>query len=135
MKLSKSDFKEIVRECLLEILQEGVSGNVQRPRVTESREPVKRPQMNQVEAQRRRAIAEAVKVGSGGDPILSQLLADTARTTLPTMMESESRGPRQVAPDAISQLVDRATPDQIFGEEAVSKWADLAFATPKKRIE
>ena len=135
MKLSKGEFKDLVKECLLEILQEGLTGGAPKARVNEHRELPRKPQVNQAELQRRRALAEAVKINAGGDPVMQSLLADTAANTLPRMMESESRTQRPVGQDAISQLVDKATPDQLFGDDTVSKWAELAFSAPMKRHE
>jgi hypothetical protein len=50
------------------------------------------------------------------------------------MLESEGRRGNYIPPTGnIERKVAMSTPDQLFGEEVSSKWADLAFADFSKK--
>ena len=107
MALTKAELKMIVKECLIEILSEGL-GSMQAP----ARPPVGRAVNGTVREQRtangRRkpefdprldtpigngrqatdALKEAIKREAGGNPIMAAILADTAMTTLPTQLSN-----------------------------------------------
>ena len=63
------------------------------------------------------------------DPIMSDILADTAMTTLREQKEGgRPSGPSiQANGDQASKIVDQNSPEALFGN-ASSKWANLAFA-------
>jgi hypothetical protein len=67
------------------------------------------------------------------DPILSEMLADTAQTTLPAQMSADhARGPSNTSTppaDRAASIVQSSTPEDLFGGEASSKWATLAFGS------
>ena len=69
------------------------------------------------------------------DPVLSSILADTAKTTLQEQRGAESTGPGGVsittsmAGDGAARVAAQSTPEDLFGESA-NKWADLAFSSP-----
>ena len=67
------------------------------------------------------------------DPIMSDILADTAMTTLKEQKEgSRPSGPSVMASgDQAAKLVNQSSPEELFGGQA-SNWANLAFA-PSKR--
>lgn len=174
---SKAALKNIVKECLIEILAEGLIGNnkatiresrelrgvmqeayektpnrrisehtLQQPtRVTKSRQP----------SQKRTSYLDSIKMGVDAsasdslvpssaiqqkvktitsDPIMSDILADTAMTTLREQKESSrSQGPSVMAGgDKAAKIVDQSSPEDLFGNQA-SKWADLAFAPSIRR--
>jgi hypothetical protein len=147
MKVSKSLLKSIVKECLIEILAEGMGNSLveavslqeetlpsqpSRQRPTLPKAPARR--LSQAHLDRRvqapprtgpSPIEAAIKEGSGGDPILASMLADTARTTLPAMLEGD-RSMQGGSAGGVEQITH--SPEEIFGEETTSKWADLAFA-------
>ena len=63
------------------------------------------------------------------DPIMNEIFADTAATTLREQASADSR--RSTTPvvhrDEASRIVDQAPLEDIFGD-ASQNWADLAFA-------
>lgn len=139
MAVRKSDLKSIVKECLLEILTEGIGSssrmveNTQKkntqPIFSEYSKSSKGPSQ-----QTRRAstqLSDAVKRESGGDRVLESILADTAVSTLPKMLQNESRPSTPVSGGVVEQVVASVDPSEIFGEETTSKWADLAFMSTK----
>jgi hypothetical protein len=171
---SKAALKNIVKECLIEILAEGLVGNNkatlrearelrgtmqesyektssrrisetalhQPTQVTKSRQP----------AQRRPSYLDSIKMGVDSaterqttqikntvknltsDPIMSDILADTAMTTLQEQKEgSRPNGPSVMSGgDQAAKIVDQSSPDELFGGQA-NKWADLAFAPSIRR--
>lgn len=141
MKLSKSDLKNIVKECLVEILNEGLAGSLvtsrpatastllqhaSRPRAIESKHssPASTPHLR-----------EAVRREAGGNKVMESILADTAASTLPKMLEGDRKGYAATpAPGGVvEQVVAAATPEDLFGEDVASKWADLAFSSSPKK--
>lgn len=149
MKINKEQFKHIVKECLLEILSEGIGQGVQpqlsqKPRVNET---VKRPSASsdlisygkkqQQPQQDLKKIKEQASALAGGDPIMASIFADTAKTTLPQMLQNESnpRAAMVESNDPTDRLVASATPIDIFGEEAADKWSTLAFAPTSNKIK
>tara|TARA_A100001515_G_scaffold79976_1_gene63486 strand:- start:621 stop:1118 length:498 start_codon:yes stop_codon:yes gene_type:complete len=159
-KLTKKVIKSIVKECLVEILSEGIGA----PALLESNgdtRPGSRKSLNssvgerQKSSYRRRMGLDKIQFGNseGGevknenfeknikgaasamtsDPVLSSILADTARTTLQEQLGAESTGPggasipSSMAGDAAERIVANSNPEEMFGESA-SKWAQLAFA-------
>ena len=68
------------------------------------------------------------------DPILNEVLADTAQTTLPGQMRADAKSPSVLSSvagmpgaDQAARVVENNDPSDIFGEETASKWAQLAF--------
>ena len=144
MKMTRSEMKLIVKECLMEILKEGLGGNsqlsdkVQKPmsrsNFSESRKvesqaapvkDIKRPTNH---------LKNAVRIEAGGNKIMESILADTAASTLPKMLQSDSKAHVPASHGGlVEQVVASTTPEEIFGKDASSKWADLAFmSSPKK---
>ena len=166
---SKTALKNIVKDCLIEILAEGLVGNNKatlrearelRGTIQESYEKnasrriveTKFQQPTQVTksrqtAQRRPSYLDSIKMGVDSaserqssmikntvknltnDPVMSDILADTAMTTLQEQKEgSRPSGPSVMAGgDQAAKIVDQSSPDELFGGQA-SKWADLAFS-------
>lgn len=143
-KLLRSELKEIVKECLVEILSEGI-GNKKRKVSKKPRQPRQyENKMNSAQAKKRHYL-ESIEYGDipvvkdktkkklnsniTKDPVLNSILADTAKTTLQEQLSAERRG--NSAPtgnmDKAAQIVNQSDPTTIFGSEAASKWAQLAF--------
>lgn len=138
MKITKSELKNIVKECLVEILSEGLGsglGSLTSPAPRQSafksqmispisdnvkRQPLPKPTSN---------LREAIKRESGGDKILEAILADTAASTLPAFLQNEGKTPvpASVGGGLVEQVVARANPEDLFGDDVTSKWASLAF--------
>lgn len=146
-KLSRDLLKGLVKECLVEILSEGLSQGT----ITESPAPVRRKK-KQVTPSRRRgldlismgetppnnnqALEKKIQRAAGGNNIMESILRDTAQNTLPNMMAAENQSTagmvqRQTRGDAATKTMAQADPMSIF--EGASNWATLAFSdSPKK---
>lgn len=137
MAISRQQLKSIVKECLVEILAEGI--NVPKKNSSQDQEQVKKS-LNQSQVHRRgqnvkynQALAETIKREANGNSIMASILADTAATTLPTMMnESVNQQPQPVG--SYERVVSQNTPEQLFGDETASKWAELAFMETTKKF-
>lgn len=166
---SKTALKNIVKECLIELLAEGLVGN-NKASINESRElrgamqesyersssrKISERTLNQStqvsrsrqSSQRRPSYLDSIKMGVDSaaanptpaiqqkvksltnDPIMSDILADTAMTTLREQKEgSRAHGPSVMSGgDKAAKIVDQSSPEDLFGGQA-SKWADLAFS-------
>lgn len=144
MKMSKNEFKEMIKECLIEILAEGMGStdrlresfikrdtpNNRRPADTVSFGPKKTTNNAVID---KKKISEVIKNESNGDPVLASILADTAATTLPNMIMNETRNQPHAPAGSIESVVAAHDPKELFGDEAASKWASLAFQdAPRK---
>ena len=140
MKLTKNDLKAIVKECLLEILNEGLGNDLhvqtQVPNVAETRtrqptfnkQPVTRLLQQRTAPIQNNALKRAVIDEAKGNAMMASILADTANTTLPNMLRND-RGDNSFTPVGKAEMiVDSSTPQELFGDELVASWANLAFA-------
>ena len=136
MRMSKSDLKALVKECLVEILNEGLGGSasinaksqVPLPKAGFS-ESFRRAPVDPVATRRQSPppqMKEMIKREAGGNKIMESILADTASSTLPKMMQNEGRQ-QPVSGGRVEQIVAATNPEDLFGDEATSKWANLAF--------
>jgi len=141
MKLSKLELKQIVKECLLEILSEGIgsvtpsSGKMPAIRQTNTTSLYsEKVRSNSVQRKPTPQLHDAVKREAGGNKIMEMILADTAASTLPKMLEGDRTGSAPTNNGVVEQVVAAAAPEDIFGEDVASKWANLAFmdSSPKK---
>jgi hypothetical protein len=146
--ITRAELKDIVKECILEVLLEGLRPNDEEsPR--SQRESVNRPTSSAKkhldsiafstgaskvaeQAQGRRDPIPAVKnlaaeFPKGERGIMQQIFEDTARNTLPAQLTAE-RNPAAAA--AMSRGNDDVDPMEAFGGS--SNWADLAFSSAKK---
>ena len=171
---SKAALKNIVKECLIEILAEGLVGN-NKATISESRElrgamqesyernstrriserTLQQPTQvtkSKPSSQKRQSYLDSIKSGVDvaaqkqsnvikekvrsitDDPIMSDILADTAMTTLREQKEgSRPSGPSVRANgDDAARVVDQSSPEELFGGSA-DKWANLAFAPSIRR--
>lgn len=150
MGITKSQLKTIVKECLIEILAEGMGQNAAslNESLKKTQKSVKaiQPSISTVLQQTasktkltsnglsQTALKEAIKREAGGNSVMADILADTASSTLQTMLESDRSKTAHLPPTGtVERIVAAATPDQLFGEEAASKWASLAFMDPIKK--
>ena len=140
-KLTKTALKSLVKECLVEILAEGIGSTAT------LQEGVKKSSAN-VEARKRKQEAQAeqyrkkfeVKVDNTvneltDDPIMQSIFADTAKTTLQEQMQHDKRPgshANQPNPEMISGSPSGVDLGEIF-QGASSNWEQLAFAEKKNR--
>jgi hypothetical protein len=169
-KKSKVALKNMVKECLIEILAEGLVGNNQatlresrelRGTLQEAHENIETRNISQKRLQastqvtesrqpeqKRRSYLDSITTGIDrqkssntssqmqnkikhvtNDPVMQDILADTAATTLREQKEgARPSGPAIAAQgDQAAKIMDQSLPEEIFGDSA-SKWASLAFA-------
>ena len=162
MKLDKKVFKSIVKECLVEILAEGLypqEGDI-REKKADLKESIQKRSITGLgrmnEAQQRSvqknmqtpgSYLDKVSFGSSSessapvnektsnliskvtkDPIMSEIFADTALSTLQEQRETGSKTYVPTKPaDQAARIVAETDPTELFGGSA-GKWADLAFA-------
>jgi len=154
MKLTKNHLKLIVKECLVEILEEGIGQPTER--LSESSSRRKSPKKSAPVRSRSSALdnvswgasekrvknssfeknVEKVAAEMTSDPVLSSILSDTARTTLQEQVERSGPGgtalPTAASGDAAARMAASSSPEDLFSG-ASENWATLAFSdTPKK---
>ena len=153
-KFTRSELKGLIKECLIEILQEGVGETGQRPRAPM---PMQESRHQDREARHestiRRNISDKMsflperekmqrpvnpRINEGianitSDPIMQAIFSDTAANTLAEQASAERGGPTNVvANDRASMLVANSDPADLFSG-ASDKWASLAFGEPVNR--
>lgn len=135
VKLTRSEMKYIVKECLVEILQEGLLGSLNesskvppRPVHPKNNLSGNRPRSAALDTPIKESLKNVIKSEARGNAIMEEIFADTAEKTLPGMM---SEGGRK---NISLQEQFHGDPGQVFGEDAASKWALLAFSEPKNKI-
>jgi hypothetical protein len=145
-KLLRSELKSIVKECLVEILSEGLLGDNNKSFMQESNQNLgsfnkklkkdkanTRSYLNKIsynqDSRKKVATSNIKNTNLTSDPILNDLLADTAKTTLQEQLSAESRrGPMvTVGGDKATMIVNQSDPTELFGAESAGKWAQLAF--------
>ena len=145
-KVSKSLLKEIVKECLVEILAEGITGgdtnslaeSVQKVKSTK-RVSSKDRIMKNILPPKQKVVNEnfeknmrSVISNTTQDPVMAELLADTAQTTLQEQNSADSGSRFSARPtDSVSQVVAESDPTELFGG-AANNWAQLAFSDNTK---
>lgn len=145
MKMTRQMLKALVKEALVELLQEGLGNDVAvsqaRLAVSEQRrvqpKPTNRfnPALDTPVRRPSSALNTAVIREAAGNPIMESIFADTARTTLPTMMANGDSGTQggSSSPGIVQQEQFRGAPEEVFGEDVASRWANLAFDDPQAK--
>lgn len=149
--MTRQQFKSIVKECLVEILAEGMGSSIgdsineAAAKKIKKQLPEKHQSFSDVlqqNASRTKirplpsnisAVKDAILKEAGNNAVMVDILSDTALNTLPTMLESDRAKSHLQPTGTVERVVAAATPDQLFGEEAASKWAALAFMDPTKK--
>lgn len=154
--MTRSDLKNIVKECLVEILAEGIGGKINESRkaapaslaVTQKGVEKQLAEMQKM----RQTIANKVQYGQGtppakqpaqnsvknlvksvtNDEIMASLFADTALTTLQEQVESDRRLLKGHSQDSAPES-DAPVGGSGFSEEMALHWSSLAFSDPKKK--
>jgi hypothetical protein len=151
-KVTKQKLKSIVKECLIEILSEGI-GDSQAQQISESTNITSFAPVNNKPMQKRQKKRQTSMLNDGpqqgvmknqafeenitsavnsltDDPIMASIFSETARTTLQEQVTAEGRNssPSAVAQgDAAARKMAASDPSSIFGD-ASNKWANLAFS-------
>lgn len=147
MKIAKSYLKSVIKECLLEILSEGLQESVNQfkkpisgmarsaaPPVLESSRkkfdprldtPIvsKTPRVDSRQEQANAIMKNSIKTVAGGNKIMESIFADTAATTYAAQVNHKDSSP---VTEGVEQI--NGTPEEIFGEEMTNRWANLAFS-------
>ena len=133
-KVSRSMLKSIVKECLVELLAEGLSGGdteslnesfslrdtIPSTTKTFSSSKVVNPRF---EEKTKKIISQATK-----DPVMASILEDTAQTTLQEQNGADRPNQFTAKPtDTYSQVVNESDPMEMFSGSS-DKWANLAFS-------
>ena len=134
MKITRNKLKSLVKECLVEILAEGI-GDASETLVESSSRSRSKTQQSSRAPKRRRSAVDHIKFDKRvnetvsamtQDPTMAAIFADTAKTTLQDQLSSESRAP--VVPagaDSAARAAAQYNPEDLF--EGASNWSMLAF--------
>ena len=143
-KVSRSALKAIVKECLVEILAEGLVGSASKSSLTESVKPKKnndRGLMLERSLAQQRKKLDSIKVNQqredainnnpliqSADPIMAEIFKDTAKN----MIDGDSKLSQRMAQgDASTRQMAASEPTDLF--EGADRWAALAFMDGKKQ--
>lgn len=143
-KISRNQLKALVKECLVEVLVEGLSSENSSSSLVESTKIKKN--IKKKPAQKRGAAIDNISLNQKinqsvaactTDPILGNILADTAKTTLQEQLGEDRNSVShslQVAAngDPAAKAASNADPADLFGESA-GNWAALAFSNSKQK--
>ena len=146
-RLSREKLKGIVKECLVEILAEGLAGGsdlvnesnkrgkprkkTQKKSIINSRPALDHITFGKKQEKHEERVTQTVNTLTA-DPVMASIFADTAMGTLQEQIDAERGGAQLGMADSASRAVASADPMDLFGESA-SNWADLAFAEKKIR--
>jgi hypothetical protein len=143
-KVNRSMLKSIVKECLVEILAEGISGgdveelnesfSIAKPQKTfkETMKQTQKQQKQKVVNEKFEQSAQKIISQATTDPVMAELLADTAKTTLQEQNGADRPNQFTAKPtDSYSRIANESDPMELFGG-ASSNWASLAFSDNKK---
>lgn len=142
--MTKEQLKSIVKECLVEILVEGLSDETPLVEMTKKRKRRAKKRRksrksadhtlfnaesdNRDEKRFENAVNESVQRISS-DPVMQSILGDTARTTYQEQMGHEMRNPGAMTVVGSDGRPTSNVPDDFVSQNA-DKWAQLAFADP-----
>lgn len=133
-KVSRSMLKSIVKECLVELLAEGLSGGDTeslneslslRDAIPSTAKSFSSPKVSnpRFEEKTKQVISQATK-----DPIMASILEDTAQTTLQEQNGADRPNQFTAKPtDTYSQIASESDPMSMF-EGSSENWAALAFS-------
>lgn len=140
MKVSKNGLKKLIKECLVEILAEDFIENLVEKKLVESTQ-YSQQQQSAPRRQQNRQITEDVsreflsnirntepqpiKTDITNNPLINEMLADTARTTLPKMLSEERKA-------SGGTYTGSSTENYNDIPDGNSRWADVAFSAPKR---
>jgi hypothetical protein len=137
-KVSRDQLKDLVKECLLELLAEGLGkhaakGNIRAPKVKPPSLSSSQSQVAQVsESRLDKNIKSTVDILTENS-VLKDILSDTARTTLQQQLNT----PDPMRKGGLAGLMSpEAAPDASIPADVLpgaDKWATLAFGVSKNR--
>lgn len=135
-KINKTLLKNLIKECIVEVLAEGLGNST-----VELNESIKTKTTNlnksvnikKVKNESFENNIQSTTQNITTDPIMAEIFADTARTTLQEQVAADSQKAKFVASggDIAAQAVANTDLGDLFGD-ATSNWANLAFSTKEK---
>tara|TARA_R110001592_G_scaffold136711_2_gene354037 strand:- start:768 stop:1226 length:459 start_codon:yes stop_codon:yes gene_type:complete len=146
-KNTKAALKSIVKECLIELLAEGLSDTETINESKSLKSTFNKVSNNNISSNSNKRYLNDIKKDIDNsktfnedrisetvskitkDDVMSQILADTARTTLVAQGNSASGANIMTAGDAAAKASLQSDPMELFSESA-GKWANLAFSGP-----
>jgi hypothetical protein len=137
VKLSKQQFKLMVKECLVEILAEGIGEKSMNEALKREPTPAKLADTYVPPKQRPTSpnLHEIPSIVSNvtKDPIMASILAETAKTTLVQQEQADRRTmpPSGFGADRATMVMANVEPADVFDEATMNMWARAAFE-PKK---
>tara|TARA_B100001989_G_C24432823_1_gene409897 strand:- start:157 stop:594 length:438 start_codon:yes stop_codon:yes gene_type:complete len=144
VKVSRSMLKSIVKECLVELLAEGLSGGDtsslnESLSLKENSDSLNKSLRNKEASSSNKVVNPKFKEktkqiisSTTSDPIMASILEDTANTTLQEQNTADK--PNKFTAkniDIYSKAVEESDPMEMF-EGSSSNWASLAFSDSKK---
>ncbi len=148
MKITREQLKAMIKECIVEVLSEGLGPQKRITETLRTGRVVQQSQMRQRPFDARldtpvvqkssihsNSVRSAIKASAGKNSVMEAIFADTAATTL---MEQAAAGDTSSTGESSSRGVQtamehiRGTPEEVFGEDTTSRWANLAFMPGKK---
>ena len=140
--MTKAELKSIIKECLLEILTDGLGESLnevkqkknQAQKLVEEKEHVRRMQL------RKKEVADSVSFATN-DPVLREVLAHTAKTTLREQIDADRQPQNYSVQSMTSEYADDEAGlpitsgagidiGSIFGG-ASKNWQNSAFSSKK----
>jgi hypothetical protein len=135
-KLTRTALKSIVKECLVEILAEGLASTGEtllESRTAQVRKP-KAKKTASASFNNKRTLSENLlnKINSTtSDPVMADILKDTALNTLPNQIGADQNMSfvhRVSQGDQATKVMAESDPLDMF--EGASNWETLAFSQP-----
>lgn len=141
-KVKRSVLKQLIKECLVEILVEGISADSNNanalieavsPRSSSTERKKYDDEVERINNRRKKldsvkatALNEQIINHVTDDPTMAEIFRDTAQTTLAEQgLSNNAHDTRRVAADKASQAVANSNPEDLF--EGAGNWATLAF--------
>ena len=141
-KLTKTALKSLVKECLVEILAEGIGSTATLQegvkKSTANVEAKRRAEEKRLEEHRKKFEVKVDNTISSitDDPVMQSIFAETAKTTLQEQMQHDTRPGAsqgsQPTPEMLSGNAAGVDIGNIF-DNASSNWEQLAFSEKKVR--
>lgn len=146
-KLTKSSLKGIIKECLIELLSEGLSsspeslaesftrGDIVKETINKDKHISTKKSLNREKPRNPNFEKVAMTTVSSitSDPIMAEMFADTATGTLQEQIQAEGKLPANRFGDSAAKKIDSIDDiSEIFGESS-GNWADLAFSEAKNK--
>ena len=146
-KVKRSVLKQLIKECLVEILVEGISADsnianalveAATPQPSSKNNKGYKREVERINSQRKKLdgirvndLNEQIINNVTEDPMMADIFRDTAQTTLQEQgMSNNARDARRVPADAASQAVANNDLEDLF--EGAGNWAALAFNNKSK---